>query len=247
MDLSGEIALVTGAGSGLGAALSRELAAAGAHVWVGDLREEAAKQVAASIAADGGSASAVGFDVSDPEAAAAAVERVRSETGDVTVLVNNAGYDVCTPIEHQTAEQARRVVAVNMLGPMTLVGLLYPGMLERNHGYVVNVLSTAARRVWTEASAYAASKHGLRAYTAALFKEAQRDCMQRHGSIGIGVTGVIPGGMATPFVTDRFPDANLALLQDPATVARAVMVVFRTCPDSVVPELAVLPPGETSW
>ena len=247
MDLAGEIALVTGAGSGLGAALARELAAAGAHVWVGDLREEAAKQVAASIAEGGGSASAVGFDVSDPAACAEAVGRARSETGDITVLVNNAGYDVCTPIEHQTPEQAHRVVGVNLLGPMTLVGLLYPGMLERNHGYVVNVLSTAARRVWTEASAYAASKHGLRAYTAALFKEAQRDCTQRHGSIGIGVTGVIPGGMATPFVTDRFPDADRTLLQDPATVARAVMVAFRTWPDSVVPELAVLPPGESSW
>ncbi|GAA4663981.1 SDR family oxidoreductase [Kineococcus glutinatus] len=247
MDLAGEIALVTGAGSGLGAALARELARAGAHVWVGDLREEAAKQTAAGIVDDGGRAGALGFDVSDPAACAEAVARVRAETGDVAVLVNNAGYDACLPIEHQSAEEARRVVAVNLLGPMNLVAELYPGMLERNHGYVVNVLSTAARRVWTEASAYAASKHGLRAYTAALFKEAQRDCLQRHGSIGIGVTGVIPGGMATPFVTDRFPDADRSKLQDPATVARAVMVAFATWPDSVVPELAVLPPSETSW
>ncbi|WP_432570664.1 SDR family oxidoreductase [Kineococcus sp. SYSU DK005] len=247
MELKGEVALVTGAGSGLGAAIARELAAAGARVWVSDVRAEAAERTVAAIAEDGGSAAPLPLDVGDPLAVQAAVASVREQDGPVDVLVNNAGFDVCTPIEHQTPEQAQRVVATNLLGPMYLVANTYPAMLERNHGYVVNTLSTAARRVWTEASAYAASKHGLRAYTTALFKEAQRDCKQRHGSIGVGVTGLIPGGMATPFVTDRFPDADLTKLQDPATVARALMTVFATWPHSVVPELPVLPPGESSW
>ncbi|WP_369070145.1 SDR family NAD(P)-dependent oxidoreductase [Kineococcus terrestris] len=247
MDLTGQVALVTGAGGGLGAAISRELASAGATVWVSDVRAEGAERTAADVAAAGGTAHALPLDVGDAAAVALAVAQVVERSGPVDVLVNNAGYDVCTPIEHQTAQQAADVVAANLLGPMYLVAATYPSMLERNHGYVVNTLSTAARRVWTEASAYAASKHGLRAYTAALFKEAQRDCRQRHGSIGVGVTGLIPGGMATRFVTDRFPDADLSKLQDPATVARALMTVFATWPDSVVPELAVLPPGETSW
>jgi NAD(P)-dependent dehydrogenase (short-subunit alcohol dehydrogenase family) len=247
VDLTGKVAVVTGAASGLGAAVSAALSRCGASVWVLDLHEEPAARVAAKLSTGGVQCRSRALDVGDPAAVAAAVADVRRVSGHIDVLVNNAAVDATVPIEQLGAEQAERVVRTNLLGPMYMVGQVYPHMLAANSGYIVNVLSTAARRVWTEAAVYAATKHGLRAYTDTLFKEAQRDCMQRHGSVGVGVTGLMPGGMETPFIRERFPDTPRELLQDPAEVAEAILYVLSVWPRSVVAELAILPPRETSW
>lgn len=241
-DLRGSHALVTGGARGLGAAITQRLARAGALVQVADMRRETAEALCRELKEEGCRAQAVEVDVRDP-AAVAEVFRDLDETGPgpLDVLVNNAAVDVSKPIEHLTPEEVTRVVATNLLGPMYMCLEVYRRMVAAGGGHIVNILSTASCRTWTEAGPYAAGKSGLRAFTHTLFKEAQRDCP------GIGVTGIVAGGMETPFVTERFPDADTSLLQSPRTVADTVLYALSVPVKSVVSELVVVPRTESSW
>ncbi|NXY99119.1 SDR family oxidoreductase [Streptomyces sp. BR123] len=241
VDLSGRQALVTGGARGLGAAIARRLAAAGASVLVADVRKDLAQQLCADVVVAGGRARFVEMDVCDADAVAAVLRDIEEDGRSVDILVNNAAVDVSKSVEHLTAEEVTRVVTTNLLGPMYLCLQTYRRMVAAGGGHIVNILSTAANRTWTEAGPYAASKAGLRAFTHTLFKEAQRDCT------GIGVTGVIAGGMETAFITDRFPDADVSLLQSPEIVADTVLYALSVPPGSVLGELVVVPRREPSW
>ncbi|GAA1579634.1 SDR family oxidoreductase [Streptomyces globosus] len=241
LDLLGRQALVTGGARGLGAAICRRLAAAGARVLVADVRRDLAEDLCEDLTAHGGQARHLDLDVRDPAQAADAF-RTLDESGEALhVLVNCAAVDVTKSAEHLTADEVTRVVSTNLLGPMYLCLEAYRRMVARGGGHIVNILSTAANRTWTEAGPYAASKTGLRAFTHTLFKEAQRDCL------GIGVTGVIAGGMETAFIMDRFPDTDVSMLQSPDIVADTVMYALSVPGGSAVPEVVVVPRREPSW
>lgn len=242
VDLTGKRALVTGGARGLGASITRRLARAGAAVRVVDVRREEGEKFCARVSEEeGADVRLLEADVRDAEAVAAAFRRLDEASWPLDILVNNAAVDVSKPIEHLTAEEVTRVVSTNLLGPMYLCLETYRRMVARGGGHIVNILSTASNRTWTEAGPYSAGKSGLRAFTHTLFKEAQRDCL------GIGVTGVIAGGMETPFVTERFPDADTSKLQSPDIVADAVLCALSVPGGSVMPELVVVPRTETSW
>ncbi|KAF4408685.1 MULTISPECIES: SDR family oxidoreductase [Streptomyces] len=241
VDLTGRHALVTGAARGLGAAITRGLARAGASVHVTDVRRDLAEELCRELKEEGCQARYTELDVRDPEAAATVFRGIDETSQPLDILVNNAAVDVSKPIEHLTAEEVTRVVHTNLLGPMYLCLEAYRRMVGRGRGHIVNILSTASNRTWTEAGPYAAGKSGLRAFTHTLFKEAQRDCL------GVGVTGIIAGGMETPFVLDRFPDADTSTLQSPDIVADTVLYALSVPEGSVVPELVVVPRCESSW
>ncbi|MER7407889.1 SDR family oxidoreductase [Streptomyces sp. NPDC000070] len=240
-DLSGKRALVTGAARGLGAAIARRLAQAGASVCLTDVRREDGEKVCAALTVEGHIARFVELDVREPDAVTAVIQDLEQDGWPLDILVNNAAVDVTKPIEHLTAEEVTHVVTTNLLGPMYLCLATYRRMIERGEGHIVNILSTASNRTWTEAGPYAASKTGLRAFTHTLFQEAQRDCLS------IGVTGVIAGGMETPFIMERFPDADTSKLQHPDVVADAVLCALSLRPTSVMPEVVVVPRNEPSW
>lgn len=242
VDLSAQHALVTGGARGLGASIVRRLAEAGALVQVADIRREQAEELCRELKEEGLRAGFLEVDVRDP-AAVAEVFRDLDETGPqpLDILVNNAAVDVSKPIEHLAAEEVTRVVTTNLLGPVYMCLEAYRRMVARGSGHIVNILSTASRRTWTEAGPYAAGKAGLRAFTHTLFKEAQRDCL------GVGVTGILAGGMETPFVLERFPDADTSLLQSPGIVADTLLYALSVPSTSVVGELVVVPRSESSW
>ncbi|GAA2435694.1 SDR family oxidoreductase [Streptomyces macrosporus] len=242
VDLTGRRALVTGGARGLGASVTRRLARAGAAVRVVDVRREEGEKFCARLSEEeGADVRFLELDVRDSEAVAAVFRRLDEASWALDVLVNNAAVDVSKPIEHLSAEEVTRVISTNLLGPMYLCLEAYRRMVARGGGHIVNILSTAANRTWTEAGPYSAGKSGLRAFTHTLFKEAQRDCP------GIGITGVIAGGMETPFVTERFPDADTSKLQSPDVVADAVMCALAVPEGSVMSELVVVPRSEPSW
>ncbi|ORT55974.1 SDR family oxidoreductase [Streptomyces sp. CB03238] len=241
VDLGGRQALVTGGARGLGASITRALAGAGASVLVADVRKEQARELCEELGRDGRDVRFVEMDVRDAEAVAGVFRELEEDGQHVDVLVNNAAVDVSKPIEHLTAEEVTRVVTTNLLGPMYLCLESYRRMVARGGGRIVNILSTASNRTWTEAGPYAAGKSGLRAFTHTLFQEAQRDCP------GIGVTGIIAGGMETPFILERFPDADVSMLQSPDIVADTVLYALSVPEGSVVPELVVVPRKEPSW
>ncbi|MBT2365557.1 SDR family oxidoreductase [Streptomyces sp. ISL-10] len=241
VDLRGKQALVTGGARGLGAAISRRLAGAGASVLVADVRKETARELCEDLSRSGQEARFVEMDVCDAAMVADVFRDLDADGQAVDILVNNAAVDVSKPIEHLTSDEVTRVVTTNLLGPMYLCLEAYRRMIARGGGHIVNILSTAANRTWTEAGPYSAGKSGLRAFTHTLFKEAQRDCQ------GIGVTGIIAGGMETPFILERFPDADVSMLQSPDIVADTLVYALSVPPGSAVSELVVVPRREPSW
>lgn len=235
--LADRVVLVTGGGSGLGAAICTLLAEEGAKVAIADIRVEAAQGVADQIARAGGRAQAWRLDVTDEASIQAALADVTKLFGRLDALVNNAGVDVTAGIREISAADWQRVIATNLTGPF----LLSKHGLEflNSGGHIVNIASTAARRAWPNASAYHASKWGLMGLSHALHAELR-------GS-GIKVSAIVAGGMRTPFLLDRFPDIDVELLQAPENVARAVRFVLTQPAETVIPEVMVLPMKETSW
>jgi NAD(P)-dependent dehydrogenase (short-subunit alcohol dehydrogenase family) len=168
-----------------------------------------------------------------------AVRELIAGYGAVDVLVNNAGTDRTVPFEELGVDDWDRVLAVNLRGPFVMSRAVFPHMCERGGGHIVNIVSTAAKRAWANAAAYHASKWGLLGLSHALHVEAR--------ARGVKVTAVIAGGMRTPFLLDRFPELDPAVLQDPENVARTIAFVLMQPAETVVPEVSVLPMRETSW
>jgi len=237
--LQGKTAFITGAASGLGAALAHALASAGADIVAADIRPGALQELLPRLRAHGVRAEAAELDVADAIQARAAIEHSLDRMGRLDILVNNAGTDVTLPIDELSEEDWLRVIGTNLNGPFMLSKQAALHMRRQGSGDIVNIASTAAKRAWPNASAYHASKWGLLGLSHALHAE-----LRPHN---IRVTAVVAGGMRTPFLLDRFPDLDPEALQDPADVAHAILGALLLPRASVVPELTVLPVRETSW
>jgi NAD(P)-dependent dehydrogenase (short-subunit alcohol dehydrogenase family) len=184
-------------------------------------------------------ADALSVDVTDRESVESAVARV-GESGDVDGVVTAAGIDRCGYLHEVPAEEWERVIAVNLLGTVSVVRAALPE-LERSHGRVVTVASTLALRVAEGATAYCASKFGVLGFSRALAAETRGR---------IGVTTLVPGGMDTHFFDDR-PDSYKppadAKLNRPDDVARAVLFALDQPAGCEVRELVVCQEYEGSW
>ncbi len=232
------VALVTGAGSGLGAAMARTLIEAGYDVAALDL--DTARLAAL---ADQPGVLGLACDVSDAAAVDAGVAEIIARFGRIDIAVNCAGVDHTYWLEDQTLAQFDQIIAVNLRGPFVVAKAVWPGMKAQGGGQIVNIASTAALRVWPGASAYHASKFGVLGLSRALSLEGRGD--------GIRVTTVIPGGMDTRFF-DRFREQNIPLpgpdtLQSPDNVARTILYALGLPADSVLQELVITHPDEPGW
>ena len=238
--LEGRVVLVTGGGSGLGAAICSTLAGAGATVVVTDVDQQLALRTADAVSAKGGTATAHCLDVRDERQARDALIDAMREQGRLDAVINNAGVDVTKSITDMSFEEWDRVLDVNLRGPFVISKLAFEHMQRQGRGgHVINIVSTAARRAWANAAAYHASKWGLLGLSHALHVEGREH--------RIKVTALIAGGMKTPFLLDRFPDIDQSVLQDPESVAQAVRFVLTQPRGTVIPELMVVPEQETSW
>jgi NAD(P)-dependent dehydrogenase (short-subunit alcohol dehydrogenase family) len=239
-ELENKVALVTGAGRGLGAAICDQLAEAGAAVIAADVQPEAGERTADGLRQrHPAKAAGMMLDVSDARAAEAAVRQVVAQFGRLDVLVNNAGVDRTVPIEELSIEDWDRVLGVNLRGPFLLSKAAFPLMKRQAGGHIVNIVSTASKRAWANAAAYHASKWGLLGLSHALHVEGRAS--------GVKVTAVVAGGMRTAFLLDRFPDLDPARLQDPKNVAATVRFILGQPAETVIPEVTVLPMQESSW
>ncbi len=179
--LAGRTALVTGAASGIGAAVAARLAVDGAHVRVLDLDGEAASKVAAAV--DG---EAIACDLSDPDAVA------RLPLRDVDILVNNAGLQHVAPVHEFPVDRFAQIQTVMLTAPFWLLRGVLPGMYERRFGRVVNVSSVHGQRASAFKSAYVAAKHGLEGLSKVVALE---------GAVyGVTSNCVSPGYVRTPLV-----------------------------------------------
>lgn len=180
--------LVTGAGSGIGAAIARRFAAAGDRVTLAG-RTRAKLE---AVAADCPQSRVVVMDVSDPESIAAGHEEAVAAFGPVAVLVNNAGIAPTAPFEKTDLALLREVLAVNLEGVLLLTRAVLPAMRKRGFGRIVNIASTAGLKPYRYCAAYAASKHALIGLTRVLALET--------AETGITANAVCPGFTRTPLV-----------------------------------------------
>ncbi len=243
MNLQGKVALVTGACSGLGEATARAFARAGCAVACVDINKEAAGRVANELETQGRKSLAIRCDVSDAPSVQDAVQLTSTRFGRLDILVNCAAIDHTLSVEEMTIEQWDQVIAVNLRGPFLFAKAAIPLMRQQQSGHIINIASTAATRAWANAAAYHASKWGLRGFSRALGVEGRPH--------GIRVTTIIPGGMRTHFF-DRFVDQGIPMpeeqnLQDPTTVANAIVYAATLPPESSLQEMIITPVTETSW
>jgi NAD(P)-dependent dehydrogenase (short-subunit alcohol dehydrogenase family) len=237
--IQGKVVVVTGGGRGLGEQISRTLAAGGARVIVGDIRTELAQTVVDDICAQGQDAEAIRLDVTDEGSVQGALAQIVGKHGTLDVIVNNAGTDVTLPVDELKTKEWDLVMGVNLRGPFLMAKYGFPFFKRQGRGQMVNIVSTAAKRAWPNASVYHASKWGLLGLSYALHAEGRKDTIK--------VTAVIAGGMKTAFLLDRFPDIDVNNLQDPKNVAATVRFVLSQPEETVISEIMVIPMRETSW
>jgi NAD(P)-dependent dehydrogenase (short-subunit alcohol dehydrogenase family) len=195
--LDGKVALVTGGGQGIGAAICRRLAQAGARVAVFDLDERKAEEIAAAI---GG----LGFagDVTSEADIARAMDRVKTWTGPVDILVNNAGIvGKAARIWELAKSDMEQVMAINLTGPFLMCRAVVPAMLEKRYGRIVNIASIAGKEGNPTLGPYSASKAALIALTKSLAKELA-------GGGDITVNAISPAVIATP-ILEGIPQATI--------------------------------------
>ncbi|HTK62575.1 MAG TPA: SDR family NAD(P)-dependent oxidoreductase [Pseudonocardia sp.] len=224
IDLSSDVAVVTGGGSGIGAGIATLLAEAGAKVAILDMSAEAAKTVAEQINADGGTAIGVEANITDEAGVEQALTSVREQLGPVSVLVNNAATWTIKKFADTTADETRRVVDVTLIGTVNVMRAALPDLLA-TQGRIVNVASDSARTGEHSMSVYAGAKAGVVAITKSVAQEVGRK--------GVRANVVAPGTTQTPgsaaFIEQVGGPEKLARayplgrLGEPADIAGAVL------------------------
>jgi NAD(P)-dependent dehydrogenase (short-subunit alcohol dehydrogenase family) len=193
----GRTALVTGAASGIGRAIAEALAARGASVVLADVDGSSAEKAAAEIAERTGGVTAALLDVTDPDAFTAVVDRIVGERGQLDLLVNNAGTAVGGEVQDLSIEHWDRVLDVNLKGTVNGVLAVYPGMVDRREGHIVNVASLAGFAPTPLLTPYATSKFGVMGLSLSLRAEA--------ATHGIGVSVLCPGPVETSLLERTAP------------------------------------------
>lgn len=193
IDLSSDVAVVTGGGSGIGAAIATLLGQAGAKVAILDMSAEAAKTVAEQITAAGGTAIGVEANITDEAGVEQALASVREQLGPVSVLVNNAATWVIKKFADTTAAETRRTVEVTLLGTVNVMRAALPDLLA-TQGRIVNIASDSARTGEHSMSVYAGAKAGIIGVTKSLAQEVGRK--------GVRANVVAPGTTVTPGSSD---------------------------------------------
>lgn len=231
-----KVILVTGASSGIGAAIARELAAAGGKVMLGARRVDRLAALAAELTAAGGTALARGLDVTDQASVMAFADAARGAWGRVDVIVNNAGVMPLSLMASMKVKEWDRMVDVNIKGVLYGIAAVLPEMAERGSGHVINIASIGALSVVPTAAVYCATKHAVRAISDGL--------RQEHSDIR--VTCIHPGVVESELadtITDPVAAEAMktyrAIALRPDTIAKAVRFAIEQPEDVDLNEIVV--------
>jgi 2-hydroxycyclohexanecarboxyl-CoA dehydrogenase len=229
MRLEGRRALVTGGASGIGAAISRRLAAEGAEVVIGDVNVDGAREVGADIGAE-----AALLDVADPGASASVVDA----HGPFQILVNNAGTDDFAFFTDMTPERWRRLLAINLEGVFACTHAVLPAMQEGGYGRIVSIASEAGRVGSKGSAVYSAAKGGVIAFTKTIARENAR--------FGINANAIAPGPINTPLLNAArtLGDVGERIIE---TMRQATQMRRLGEPDEVAAAVAFLASDDASF
>ena len=188
--LKGKIALVTGASYGIGFAIAKGYAEAGAKIVFNDINVELVNKGLEAYRQAGIDAKGYVCDVTNEEDVKGMISKIESEVGTVDILVNNAGIIKRIPMHEMTAEDFRKVVDVDLIGPFIVSKAVIPSMIKKGHGKIINICSMMSEFGRETVSAYAAAKGGLKMLT--------RNICSEYGANNIQCNGIGPGYIATP-------------------------------------------------
>lgn len=233
-----KIVLITGASSGIGAGIARELAGAGATVMLGARRTDRLEELAEEIRSGGGTVAIRRLDVADRADVAAFADAAREKFGRVDVIVNNAGIMPLSPMASMKVEEWDRIVDVNIKGVLHGIAAVLPEMTERGSGHIINIASIGALYVAPTAAVYCATKFAVRAISDGLRQE--RD--------DIRVTCIHPGVVESelaltitdPTAAEAMKDYRAVALT-PDAIGRAVRFAIEQPEDVDVNEIIVRP------
>lgn len=188
--LKGKVALVTGASYGIGFAIAKSMAEAGATIVFNDLKQELVDKGLAAYKEAGIEAHGYVCNVCDEEAVNAMVAQVEKEVGVIDILVNNAGIIKRIPMTEMSAAEFRQVVDVDLNAPFIVSKAVIPSMIKKGHGKIINICSMMSELGRETVSAYAAAKGGLKMLT--------KNIASEYGEYNIQCNGIGPGYIATP-------------------------------------------------
>ncbi|MBW8784005.1 MAG: SDR family oxidoreductase [Novosphingobium sp.] len=190
--LNGKVAVITGAGSGMGRAMAVRLAEDNAKIAIWDINGEGAEETARMVRDAGGTALAIAADCSDKAAIKAAAERTRAELGPILILINNAGIAPFTPFLEVDEELFDRVIRINLKGPYLVTQEIIPDMIAAKWGRIINITSSSVQTGSPTQTHYTSSKGGLLGFTKCLALE--------FGGHGITANMIPPGSIDTPML-----------------------------------------------
>ena len=189
-DLTGKVALVTGASYGIGYAIAKGFAGAGAKIVFNDINQELVDKGLASYKTDGIDAKGYVCDVTDEAAVNELVAKIEKEVGVIDILVNNAGIIKRIPMCEMSAEDFRKVIDVDLNAPFIVSKAVIPSMIKKGHGKIINICSMMSELGRETVSAYAAAKGGLKMLT--------RNICSEYGEFNIQCNGIGQGYIETP-------------------------------------------------
>ena len=201
--LKGKVALITGASYGIGFAIAKGLAAAGATIVFNDIKQEFVDKGLANYKEAGIDAKGYVCDVTDEDAVNAMVAQIEREVGVIDILVNNAGIIKRIPMHEMKASEFRQVIDVDLNAPFIMAKAVLPAMMKKRSGKIINICSMMSEFGRETVSAYASAKGGLKMLT--------RNIASEYGSYNIQCNGIGPGYIATPQTAplrERQPDGS---------------------------------------
>ena len=221
--LAGKVVLVTGAGRGIGKAVSLLLAQAGCRVVLVSRSRDQLDAVAAIIEKDKGEAFSVPADLTQDDEVARLVDSIREQWGSVDILINNAGWGKRAPVVRAKIEDWDQTFRVNLRAPMLLAHLLVPDMIAKGAGAVINIGSISGKTGEANGSAYSASKFGLIGFTQSLYEEVRE--------YGIKVAVILPGFVDTPLIPPnrQLDRSKMIRAEDIAQTVHFILTAPPTC------------------
>ena len=233
--LQGQVAIVTGAGRGIGHAIARALAREGATVVVAARNRQQLAATAAAVRESGGSALAIPTDVTQDAAVEAMVEQTIAEQGRLDILVTAAGVASFGPVSGTKPADWDGMLAVNLRAVMVTCRAVLPMMIRQRRGTIINVASVAAQRPIAGSAVYTATKAAVVGFSRVLAEELRAD------KVRVGV--LVPGAVDTP-LWDTIPNApDRERMLRPDDVARAAVLMASMPPGAALEELTLLPQG----
>ncbi len=217
-DLSGQSALVTGAGRGIGKAISLALAAAGARVYLAARTASQLADTETEIREAGGRAKALPADLTKETEIEAIFKTIRDETEKLDILVNNAGVGIYGPLAGFPSEDYDRIMQINVKAVFLCCREALSLMIAARKGYIINISSVVGFKGYPNQAVYTASKHAIMGLTKSLAVEAQE--------YGVRVSAILPGGVDTKLGYAARPDLDPAVLLQPEDIAHTVLYLL---------------------